>query len=203
MGKETIVVDTFASDTKLSSPVSFFFFFENNRSATVKGESLESDLSKERGFGIFKKGQGPSKFNIASLTIEPWKRDVFVTLQTFSSTNLFCVVERIFSRASKEGCFSSSIQSRYPNNARSLSLFITAKYHTPRIELSPISCLFIWKVERRRSKRKGGNCTHHKRPDSSPACFFSRGSCSSVDGNSWCRSRCRSRRQARKSKGNP
>lgn len=128
MGKETIVVDTFASDTKLSSPVSFFFFFENNRSATVKGESLESDLSKERDFGIFKKGQGPSKFNIASLTIEPWKRDVFVTLQTFSSTNLFCVVERIFSRASKEGCFSSSIQSRYPNNARSLSLFIT-KYH--------------------------------------------------------------------------
>lgn len=190
-------MDTFASDTKLSSCF-FFFFFENSRSATVKEESLESDFSsKERGFGIFKKGQGPSKFNIASL--KTWRLLHF----EHSLQQTYFVVERIFSRASKEGCFSSSIQWRYPNNARLLSLFITAKYHTPRIELSPISCLFIWKVERRRSKRKGGNCTHHKRPDSSPACFFSRGSCSSVDGNSWCRSRCRSRRQARKSKGNP
>lgn len=156
-------------------------------------------LPRKEVLGFLKKVKVPPSLISRLWILKTWRLLHF----EHSPQQTYFVVERIFSRASKEGCFSSSIQWRYPNNARLLSLFITAKYHTPRIELSPISCLFIWKVERRRSKRKGGNCTHHKRPDSSPACFFSRGSCSSVDGNSWCRSRCRSRRQARKSKGNP
>lgn len=95
-------MDTFASDTKLSSCF-FFFFFENSRSATVKEESLESDFSsKERGFGIFKKGQGLSKFNIASLNLENM---TFVTLRTFSSTNLFRRRKNIFARFERRMLF--------------------------------------------------------------------------------------------------